>query len=121
MDYKKILGEKIKEARLDLNLTQDEFAQKLGLTKSQLSKIESGINFTSIPTLIHIKEITGKSFNYFFTPLGEAININIIVNDEGVDNHELASLFSEEFQENMRKIGKSLNKVTITVKDNRNQ
>ncbi len=37
------MGEAIKKARLEQNLTQDELGQKIGVKKSQISKIEKGV------------------------------------------------------------------------------
>ncbi len=38
------VGEAIKRARLKQNLTQDELGQRLGVKKSQISKIEKGVD-----------------------------------------------------------------------------
>ncbi len=37
------LGEAIKKARLERHLTQDELGQRIGVKKSQISKIEKGV------------------------------------------------------------------------------
>ena len=52
-----IIGYKIKEKRIDLNLSQEELAKKIGIDQSDLSKIEKGNANPSIKT-IH-KIITG--------------------------------------------------------------
>ena len=36
------LGEAIKEARLSMNLTQEQFGEMVGVQKSQISRIEKG-------------------------------------------------------------------------------
>lgn len=38
----KIMGQRIRQKRIELGLTQDELGEKLGLSKSQISKIEKG-------------------------------------------------------------------------------
>lgn len=47
------LGEKIKELRLEANYSQTELAKKSGLSRSSISEIENGRNF-SISSLIAI-------------------------------------------------------------------
>ena len=51
MDIKKELGKKIKEKRLRLNLTQEELAEKIGISPKSLSQIELGNNFVSAQNL----------------------------------------------------------------------
>ena len=38
----KIMGQRIRQKRIELGLTQDELGEKIGLSKSQVSKIEKG-------------------------------------------------------------------------------
>ena len=44
-------GEKIKKIRLDNNMTQDEFAEKLNVTRVAVSKWELGKSYPSIENL----------------------------------------------------------------------
>lgn len=41
-----LVGEAIKEARKKQNLTQEELAKRIGVQRTQVSKIESGRNLT---------------------------------------------------------------------------
>ncbi len=41
-----LMGEAIKEARKNQNLTQEELGERIGVKKSQISKIERGHNLT---------------------------------------------------------------------------
>ena len=41
-----LIGEAIKKARKSQNMTQEELAQKIGVQRAQVSKIESGRNLT---------------------------------------------------------------------------
>lgn len=61
IDIKKI-GKRIKEARLNKGLTQQELADKCGFTKSLLSKIENGQTGSAVATL-------SKIANHLETPL----------------------------------------------------
>ena len=51
------IGAMIHEARLEKGLTQEELAQKVGTTKSYISKIENNIKEVRLSTLQKIVEI----------------------------------------------------------------
>jgi ribosome-binding protein aMBF1 (putative translation factor) len=51
------IGSLIHEARLEKGLTQDELAEKVGTTKSYISKIENNIKEVRISTLQKIVEL----------------------------------------------------------------
>ena len=51
-----IVGEMLKEARHEANLTQEQLAEKAGTKKSYISKIENGKGNIQLSTLIRIFE-----------------------------------------------------------------
>ena len=51
MNIKKNFGKKIKEKRLEKELTQEELAEKIGISPKSLSQIELGNNFVSAENL----------------------------------------------------------------------
>ena len=51
------IGALIHEKRLELGMTQDELAEKVGTTKSYISKIENNIKEARISTLQKIVEL----------------------------------------------------------------
>lgn len=55
------LGQRIKEARESIGLTQTEFSKKIGISKQTLYKYENGI-ITNIPS--NIIEIIAKAANW---------------------------------------------------------
>lgn len=57
----KILGEKIKEYRVSLKMTQAEFARRLGVTGSSVSAYENGTRLPSYDILVRIANILGVS------------------------------------------------------------
>ena len=57
----KILGENIKDIRKSLNLTQEDFAEKLGLTPQFLSQVETGRAGISIDNAIKICNLANCS------------------------------------------------------------
>ncbi len=62
---RKLLGERIRQARKSINYTQEKLAKKLNTTHSVISAYESGK--TAVPTLfiIEIAKITNKTLNWF--------------------------------------------------------
>jgi len=51
MNIKKNFGKKIKEKRLERNLTQEQLAEQIGISPKSLSQIELGNNFVSAENL----------------------------------------------------------------------
>lgn len=51
MDIKKLFGKNVKEHRLKMKLTQEELAEKIGISPKSLSQIELGNNFISAENL----------------------------------------------------------------------
>lgn len=51
MDIKKQFGKNVKDARLKLKLTQEQLAEKIGISAKSLSQIELGNNFVSAENL----------------------------------------------------------------------
>jgi len=67
MDSKK-LGKKIKLARVELDFTQTDLAQKIRAKQKSISRYENGISLPSLETLVKIAKVLKKSTEYF---LGE--------------------------------------------------
>lgn len=53
------IGEAIKEERLKQNLTQEELGAKVGVKKSQISKLESGKCIITLPTMSKVFKALG--------------------------------------------------------------
>lgn len=51
MNIKQAFGKKIKEKRLQQNLTQEQLAERVGISPKSLSQIELGNNFISAENL----------------------------------------------------------------------
>lgn len=65
-DLEKNIGNKIKRLRQFLNMSQDELAQKIGYSKSFISKIENGNISVAIATLSKIAKVLGVELSWFF-------------------------------------------------------
>ena len=60
------IGKKIKQHRLQLDLTQEELAQRTELTKGYISQLENDLCSPSIATLEDILHVLGVSLQEFF-------------------------------------------------------
>ena len=56
MDKKILIGGKIREIRRKSELTQEQFAEKIGIEPPSLSNIENGKSFPSMQTVLKIME-----------------------------------------------------------------
>ena len=92
-----LLAKKIKDLRLKQNMTIEEVAQRTGLSKSLISKIENNKTSPPIATLMNISRALNVHIGYFFgeTPERESA----IVSREGKrtsfirDKNEVSQLF----------------------------
>ena len=60
LDYT-IIGERLKKARIDKNLTQEKLAEKLDVSIAFLSRVERGNSHINLKRLSQICEILGVS------------------------------------------------------------
>lgn len=60
------IGSKIRELRLENNLTQEELANRVELTKGYISQLENNLTSPSIVTLLDILEVLGTNISDFF-------------------------------------------------------
>lgn len=61
-----VIGDKIKQLRLQCDLTQEELASRCELTKGYISQLENDLTSPSITTLIDILSALGTSLKEFF-------------------------------------------------------
>ena len=64
MDAKK-LGKKIKLARIELDLTQTQLAEKINSKQKSISRYETGASLPSIRTLVKIAKVLKRPAGYF--------------------------------------------------------
>ena len=62
----KVLVDKIKQARIEAKLGQEEAAKLLGTTQSYISKLESGQRQVNALQLKELANLYKKSVSYFF-------------------------------------------------------
>ena len=61
------IGEKIKQLRIKMNLTQEELANRCELSKGFISQVERNLTSPSIATLTDILEALGDNLKNFFS------------------------------------------------------
>ena len=68
------IGNRVKELRLSLGLTQEEFGEKIGLKKSGISNLENGTRNLSIRNI----KLISKTFNVSELWLNSGVNDNTL-------------------------------------------
>lgn len=69
----KFVGQKIRERRIMLGLTQQQMAELIGVTYQQAHKYERGVNRISAGRLFGISNALGVPVTYFFDGLEEGL------------------------------------------------
>jgi len=67
MSLKEIFGKRVKEYRTALFLSQEEFAEKLGIHRNTLARIENGKNFASYETIEKMQQVLNVEYKDLFT------------------------------------------------------
>ena len=80
MDINKYIGERIRHYRTIRNLSQDEVAEELGTSATNISRYESGERGTNNDILFGLSKILGVSINDFFPPIEDASFIDVVSN-----------------------------------------
>ena len=72
----KVIGERLKEARKDAGLTQEELAQKLHLSLSAIKSYEQNISAPDDETKVAIAKMFNISLDYLLGAIDEEIPLN---------------------------------------------
>jgi HTH-type transcriptional regulator/antitoxin HipB len=59
-----LLGQAIKQARQERNMTQEELGELVGVKKAQISKIENSITDARFTTILKVFEALGAKVNF---------------------------------------------------------
>ena len=63
------IGEQIKKYRVLRGMTQNDLAERVGLTEKQISKIETGVHYPMFENFIKIMEVLGVGMKDFDSDL----------------------------------------------------
>lgn len=105
LDYN-IIGERLKKARIDKNMTQEKLAEQIDVSVAFLSRVERGTSHTNLKRLTQICEILGVSEGSILNGVSSnsdnylASEFNNILNSVSSDKQKLiykiAKVISEE-------------------------
>lgn len=70
------LIKKVRKVRLDLNMTQSDFAENLGLSRASIVNIEKGRQKPSIHLLYEISLLAKLDMNFFFNTMPDKNNFS---------------------------------------------
>ncbi|AST91069.1 hypothetical protein BC6307_07150 [Sutcliffiella cohnii] len=73
---KKLLGKLIRLRRMEMDITTDEFAFKIGIDSNTLNRIERGVHLPESNTLYKINQNTGISIDRLFNEHSKLANEN---------------------------------------------
>lgn len=105
LDYN-IIGERLKKARIDKNMTQEKLAEQIDVSVAFLSRVERGTSHINLKRLTQICEILGVSEGSILNDVSSnsdnylASEFNNILNSVSSDKQKLiykiAKVISEE-------------------------
>lgn len=70
-----LIGEMIKQARKERNLTQSELGDLIGVQKAQISKLENGTSNVTISTILKVFEALKAKVNFRVELLNQKVEI----------------------------------------------
>ncbi|KAF0183079.1 MAG: helix-turn-helix transcriptional regulator [Hyphomonadaceae bacterium] len=65
----KRIGQRVKQRRLELGMSQERLAELLGVTFQQIQKYEKGVNRVAASRLFELSSALGVALGYFFEGL----------------------------------------------------
>ncbi|HQO32053.1 MAG TPA: helix-turn-helix transcriptional regulator [Chitinophagales bacterium] len=70
-----LLGEAIRQARLERNLTQEELGRLVGVQKAQISKLENSLTDARFETIIKVFKALNAKINFNVELLNQTVKI----------------------------------------------
>ena len=98
MVREEMIGKRIKQLRIERNMTQETLAQLSGLTKGYLSKIENSPNSPPVSTLIKISKSLGVGIDAIFSEGGQATDFTVVRKSERQEVAGRASSFGYSYE-----------------------
>ena len=117
-----IIGDKIRLARLEMKLSQKNFAKKLEKSTTTINRWERGASAPDLNTILNLAEMTHKSIEFFFTNTidDNQVFLESIIKDKKIDSEEeLGGLFKNLYEISPRKralVARMLNKLLLSCK-----
>ncbi len=70
-----LIGEAIRQARLDRNLTQEELGQLVGVQKAQISKLENSVTDARFETIIKVFKALNAKVHFKVELMNQTITL----------------------------------------------
>ncbi len=70
-----LLGEAIRKARKEKNLTQEELGKLVGVKKAQISKIENSVTNARLETILKVFRALNLRIKFYVDPLRQDIEL----------------------------------------------
>ena len=70
-----LIGEAIKQARKERNLTQEELGQLVGVKKAQISKLENSLTDARFETILKVFKALNAKINFNIELLDQKVNL----------------------------------------------
>jgi len=70
-----LIGEMIKKARKERNLTQEELGELIGVQKAQISKLENGTSNVTIGTVLRVFDALKAKVNFKVEIMNQTMSI----------------------------------------------
>lgn len=70
-----LIGEAIRQARLDRNLTQEELGQLVGVQKAQISKLENSVTDVRFETIIKVFKALNAKVHFNVELMNQTITL----------------------------------------------
>lgn len=95
-----MIGERIKDLREKLNMTQTALARRLGLSRSAVNAWEMGVSIPSVPYLLQLSELFRVSVDYLLgRSQREMVDISDLSCEEKQAIYSLLHCFSKRSAE----------------------
>ncbi|RAK12553.1 helix-turn-helix protein [Halanaerobium saccharolyticum] len=101
LNYEKI-AQRLKEARLDMNYSQQEVADLIGKKRSQISYYETGARKINLSLLNKFSNLYGKSIEYFIGESTEEEQLEIAHRSTDIKQDDLEKIeWAKNFVNNL--------------------
>jgi HTH-type transcriptional regulator/antitoxin HipB len=70
-----LIGEAIRQARLERNLTQKELGELVGVQKAQISKLENSLTDARFDTILKVFKALGAKVNFKVDLMHQSLNL----------------------------------------------
>lgn len=90
-ERKKRLGERVRRARREAEMTQGDLAEQLGVSQGVISNVETGVSTIDAPELPRWAAALKKPVVFFYLDLDPEANRYVYIGEDNDESHNAAS------------------------------